>query len=217
MSYDTIFWDLDGTLTDPEEGITKSIQYALEFFNIHVKDRSELRRFIGPPIRDSFRMFYGFGEKETEEAIRRYRERYTDIGIFENRAYKGIAELLRDLKNAGRSNVLATSKPKVFAERILKKYELIEYFDCLGGSELDGTRNKKEEVIEYLLEQIGDISRDNIIMIGDRKYDVIGAKKFDIMTIGVAYGYAEAGELREAGARFIADTVEEVREMLFAQ
>ena len=213
MRYKYIFFDLDGTLTDPQEGITNCVKYALESFGIHETDYSKLMRFIGPPLVYSFSEYYGFGEEKSLAAVAKYRERFAEIGIFENRAYDGIEEVLQKLVDTAHILVLATSKPKVFADRIMTKYRLRPYFKLICGSELDGTRNDKNKVIEYAIAKL-QIPRDKIIMVGDRRQDIIGAKKCDIASCGVRYGYAEPNELEDAGADYIAENLDELLEIL---
>ena len=208
-----IFFDLDGTLTDPKEGITKSVAYALESFGIHVEALEDLSKFIGPPLKWSFMEYYGFDEEQAEAAIAKYRERFKDIGIFENGVYEGVDGMLDTLKKAGYKLVLATSKPLVFAERILNRYEIARYFDGAFGSELDGTRTDKAEVIEYALDQTG-AKACEVVMVGDRNHDVYGAMKNNIKTIGVLFGYGDREELLAAGAYKLAKTVEELFDIL---
>lgn len=213
---DIILFDLDGTLTDPKEGITKCIQYALAHFGIEVKDLNQLMCFIGPPLIDSFQMFYGFSKEKAEEAVKKYRERFKDIGIFENGIYDGVLELLSECKKAGKTICLATSKPEEFAVRILEKYKMAEYFDEAVGSTMDGSINAKSEVINEAFRRLGidgNEKKASTIMVGDRKHDIIGAKQCGIESIGVRFGYAEAGELEEAGADYIVDTVEELKNL----
>lgn len=203
MRYKYIFFDLDGTLTDPKEGITKCVQYALEYFGIH-ENPDNLTNFIGPPLVDSFMEFYKFPKDKALEAVEKYRERFSKIGIFENRVYDGVEDMLQKLVDTGHILVLATSKPKVFADIVVKKYRIRPYLKMVSGSELDGTRNNKDEVIEYALKKIG-CPRERTIMVGDRRQDIIGAKKCGIASCGVRFGYAEPGELEAAGADFIVD------------
>ena len=213
MRYKYIFFDLDGTLTDPQEGITNCVKYALESFGIHETDYSKLMRFIGPPLVYSFSEYYGFDEEKSLAAVAKYRERFADIGIFENRVYDGIEDVLQKLVDTAHILVLATSKPKVFADRIMTKYRLRPYFKLICGSELDGTRNDKNEVIEYAIDKL-QIPREKIIMVGDRRQDIIGAKKCGIASCGVRYGYAEPRELEDAGADYIADNLDDLLEIL---
>ncbi len=212
-----LMFDLDGTLTDPGVGITKSVRYALDFFGIHTENLNDHYRFIGPPLVQSFMKYYGFCEEQAQIGVEKYREYFRDIGIFENEPYHGIDGLLDRLSKTGRQLLVATSKPKVFADRILEHFNLMRYFDVVCGSELDGTRVNKGEVIRYALDKadIADLSK--VIMVGDRKHDVIGAKESRIESIGVLYGYGSYEELHKAGATLIVETVEELGKALIGQ
>lgn len=219
--YQYILFDLDGTLTDPKIGITSCVQYALRKLGIDEPDLDKLEPFIGPPLTDSFREFYGFDDETVQQAVMYYRERFSTIGLFENEIYPGMAQMLAHLKQAGRRLAVASSKPVVFVRQILEHFEIRSYFDVVVGSELDGTRAKKEEVVEEALRQLlGDEGRINtdarrdVVMVGDRKFDIEGAKAYHIDSIGVAYGYAACGELEEAGADVIVETVEELERVL---
>lgn len=215
--YKYLLFDLDGTLTDPKEGITRCVQYALQSFGIEVKSLDELICFIGPPLRESFQNFYGMSEADAEKAVEKYRERFSAVGKFENSVLPGIIPMLKKLKEAGKIMALSTSKPWVFAEQILKKYELDSYFSVVVGSELDGTRDEKQEVILETLKRFGlEKGSKEAVMIGDRRHDILGAKKCGLDGIGVRFGYAEEGELEKAGAVMIADTVEELQRMLLS-
>ena len=216
MRYKYIFFDLDGTLTDPQEGITNCVKYSLESFGIHETDYSKLMRFIGPPLVYSFGEYYGFDAEKSRAAVTKYRERFADIGIFENRVYDGIEDVLQKLVDTAHILVLATSKPKVFADRIMTKYRLRPYFKLICGSELDGTRDNKDEVIEYAISKL-QIPREQIIMVGDRKHDILGAKKCGIASCGVRYGYAEPNELEDAGADYIAEDMTDLLEILMGR
>lgn len=207
--YKYILFDLDGTLTNPEEGITKCVQYALSKFGIDAP-LSSLRCYIGPPLHWSFNEFHGIDPDKAKTAVAYYRERYTDIGIFENELIHGFEDTLRILKENGHILAVSTSKPTVFAKRILEKYKVIQYFDEVVGSEMDGSRTEKNEVIEYTLKCLGITGNDSVIMVGDRKFDVEGAAEFGIPTIGVTFGFAEEGELEEAGAKYIVTCPEEI-------
>lgn len=214
--YQYILFDLDGTLTDPKIGITSCVQYALHKLGIEEPDLDELEPFIGPPLTDSFREFYGFDDETVQQAVIYYRERFSTVGLFENDIYPGIAQMLERLKQAGRRLAVASSKPTVFVKQILEHFEILSYFDVVVGSELDGTRVKKEEVVEEALRQLlCDGNGHDIVMVGDRKFDIEGAKAYGIDSIGVAYGYAACGELEEAGADVIVDTVEELEKALW--
>ena len=211
-----LLFDLDGTLTDPKEGITKCVQYALKHFNIEVNDLDQLLCFIGPPLIDSFMNFYGMSEDNAKIAVEKYRERFKDIGIFENGVYDGIIQMLKSCKDMGYKIGLATSKPEEFAVRILDRYELSGFFDEAIGSTMDGSRNNKTDVIKEAFRRmnITDDNKDNVIMIGDREHDIIGAKNCGIKSIGVKFGYANEGELEAAGADYVVDTVEQLQVLL---
>ena len=208
--FKTIFFDLDGTLTDPGEGITNSVAYALEKFGITVSQRAELYKFIGPPLADAFEEYYGFSKEKALKAVEYYREYFRDKGIFENKVYDGIENLLELLKNDGYEIILATSKPEEFAERILEHFNLIKYFDCVAGSAMDGSRIKKADVIMYAVEKHGVSDLKSCIMIGDREHDIIGAKATSISSMGVLYGYGSKNELTKAGATYIAENVRDI-------
>lgn len=221
--YHYILFDLDGTLTDPKPGITRCVQYALHRFEIEEPDLDKLEPFIGPPLLDSFQEFYGFEEEKGQQAIVYYRERFRTVGLFENEVYPGIAQMLARLQEAGCHLAVASSKPEIFVKRILEHFGLSSYFEVVVGSELDGRRARKEEVVEEALRQLlGEEALaqqslrpiEDVVMVGDRKFDIQGAKRFGIASIGVRYGYAGQGELEEAGADRIAATVEELEEAL---
>ena len=212
-----LLFDLDGTLTDPKIGITTCVQYALQSFGIDEPDLDKLESFIGPPLRDSFMNFYGLTKEQAEEAVTKYRERFQDVGIFENRVYEGIPEMLRMLQSKGMYLAVASSKPEVYVKRILEHYKLLKYFVVVVGSELDGTREKKQEVIEEAVRRLSgdnEIPTDNIYMIGDRLHDVEGAKANNIESVAVTYGYGSMEELREAKADYIVRSVEELQKFL---
>ena len=204
--YDVILFDLDGTLTDSAEGIVNCAEYALNAMGITEPDRSRLLRFIGPPLVDSFMDFYGMSREDALKAVALYRERFPVKGIFENRVYEGIPEALDMLKKAGKRLAVATSKPEVYAKRILEHFELAEYFEAVTGAELSGERNAKSEVIEECLKRLGNPDKGTVLMIGDRKHDVIGAKACGVDCAGVKFGYAEENELENAGAICTFDT-----------
>lgn len=209
-----VLFDLDGTLTDPALGITKSVAYALESFGIHTDDLGKLCKFIGPPLKDSFMEYYGFSEEQALAGVQKYREYFGDKGIYENKLYPGVKEMLEKLKDNGMKVFLATSKPKIFADIILEHFDIMKYFDLVCGCELDGTRSKKGEVIRYALDTAGISEPDSAVMVGDRKHDVIGAKEVGIMCVGVLFGYGDYEELQEAGADEIVETVGELGEVL---
>ena len=214
---EVLMFDLDGTLTDPGVGITKSVKFALDYFGIHTESLKEHYRFIGPPLTQSFMKYYGFTEEQAQIGVEKYREYFRDIGIFENEPYQGIGELLDCLSRIGRRMIVATSKPKVFADRILEHFDMMRYFDLVCGSELDGTRVDKGEVISYALDKADIAHLSKVIMIGDRRHDIIGAKEAGIDSIGVLYGYGSYEELDEAGATLVVKSVEELGNVLLGR
>lgn len=210
LRYKWILFDLDGTLTDPKEGITKCVQYALHNAGIDEPDLNRLTRFIGPPLQRAFELFYGMDSAASARALAAYRERYAAAGILENLLYPPIPALLQRLQEAGAVLAVATSKPTVYARRILERFQLTPYFTSVIGSELDGRRVDKAEVIEEALRQLRVPSRSGAVMVGDREHDILGAKACGIPSIGVRYGYAAPGELERAGALYIADSIEQL-------
>ena len=203
MKYKHYLFDLDGTLTDSGIGITNSVMYALEKFGIHVSDRKELYPFIGPPLTDSFKKYYGFSEKDALQAVEYYREYFRAGGIFENAVYEGIPEMLRALKNGNATVALATSKPYEFTVQILDHFDLHQYFDHVGAATMDGRISSKADVIRHLLDNLGVIDKSSVLMIGDRDQDVEGAKANDLHCAGVLWGYGSNDELMNAGADYI--------------
>ena len=212
MKQKHILFDLDGTLTDPMMGITKSVRYALNYYGIEVKDLNDLLPFIGPPLRDSFKEYYGFDEAKANEAVEKYREYYKTDGIFDNKVYQGMVECLQTLKDNGKKLYVATSKPEFFAKQIIEHFSLSKYFEYVGGSEFN-SREKKAEVIEYVL-KTNQIDNDDVIMVGDRKHDIIGAHENKIPCVGVLYGYGTEDELKQYQADYLVYTVEELTELL---
>lgn len=210
MNYKYILFDLDGTLTDPKEGITKSVQYALKKFDIIVEDLDTLEKFIGPPLTTSLTEFYGFSEEKAVKGVQYYREYFKEKGIFENKVYDNIEALLSKLQTLGLVLIVATSKPTVFSEQIIEHFNLDKYFDEVVGSNLDGTRSKKNEVIKYIIDKYKISNLSEAVMVGDRKYDIIGARENNIASIGVTYGYGSEEELKAAGATYIANDIDEL-------
>ena len=212
--YDTVLFDLDGTLTDPGEGITNSVAYALSKYGIETKDKRELYKFIGPPLKDSFMKYYGFDEVKAEEAIAFYREYFRDRGIFENRVYDDVKDMLTKLYADGKIIVLATSKPEKFALRILEHFDLRKYFSVVAGASMDSSRSKKGDVIAYALSMCENIDKNTAVMIGDREHDIIGAKENSLKSIGVLYGYGDENELKTAGADHIVSTPKDILKLI---
>ncbi len=215
--YDILFFDLDGTLTDPKIGITKSVKHALKKFGIEVNDLDRLTPFIGPPLLDSFIDFYGFTLEQAKQALEYYREYFSVTGLFENVVYAGMEPVLTELTRHHKRLFVATSKPTDYSKQILEHFKLARYFERIVGSNFDGTRVKKAEVIEVLLADIPAGDRHRVVMIGDRLHDIIGAKTCGIDSIGVAYGYGGAIELSKAGATHIVNTVPELQNLLLSK
>ena len=209
---DYILFDFDGTVFDTAEGITKCVQYALDKMGIEA-ELSELMCFAGPPLVEMFAQKYGMDTDQAKMATELYRERYKPIGWKECKPFEGMHELMLKLKKGGKKHAIATSKPQHLAEQILDAYNMLDDFDIICGAEFDGTRSQKWEVIEYVLNKFG-ITADDAVMVGDRKYDVIGAKKCGLDCIGVRFGYAEEGELEEHGAVYVAQDTEDLFEYL---
>lgn len=218
--FDYILFDLDGTLTDPKIGITSSVQYALRALGIDEPNLDKLEPFIGPPLADSFMEFYGLTPEQTKLAIEKYHERFDKQGIYENEMYEGIDRLLAALKKNGKMLSIASSKPTPLVIRVLEYFHIKEYFDYIVGSELDGRRSKKEEVVKEALRLMVPASlgtqerKKRVAMVGDRKFDIEGAKAFGLTSVGVSFGYAPEGELEAAGADYIVDTVSELESLL---
>ena len=211
MKYNNIFFDLDGTLTDSGEGIRNSVSYALDKFGIKDVDKAVLNKFIGPPLIDAFIEHFGFTHENAELALKYYREYFAPKGIYENSVYEGIPELLGDLRLAGAKLYLATSKPEHFAKQILDHFDLAKYFAYVSGPEMDGTRNEKHEVIEYALQNLNIPSADVVLMVGDRRDDVVGAQKCNMNCVGVEWGFGTKEELVAAGA---IQVIQEPQELL---
>lgn len=204
--YSTVLFDLDGTITESGIGITRSVAYALEKYGIHETDQAKLDSFIGPPLIDSFGRLYGFSPAQAREAVEAYREYYGTKGIFENRVYDGVEEMLRTLHEKGKRCILATSKPEHYAQQILAHFGLSRWFDVVAGATMDEKRTDKTSVIAYALEKAGIVKKSTTIMVGDREHDVLGAKAHGLPCIGVLYGYGSRQELENAGADYLAET-----------
>jgi phosphoglycolate phosphatase len=212
-----LLFDLDGTLTDSKVGICTCAQYALASFGIDEPDIDKLEFFIGPPLQDSFKNHYNMSDEQAWQAVEKYRERFKDTGIFENRLYDGVEQMLQRLNSKGMYMAVASSKATVFVERILEHFNIRKYFKVVVGSELDGTRSNKDEVVAEALRQLFDgqpVDKSKVYMIGDRKYDVEGAKALGIESVGVTYGFGSMEELKEARADFIVRSVEELGKFL---
>lgn len=213
MNYRYCLFDLDGTLTESGIGIVNSVIYALEKFNIRVADKNELTAFIGPPLVDSFMKYFDFTEEQAQQGVIYYREYFRARGIFENRVYDGVMDLLSELKRRDIVVALATSKPYEFSVKILKHFDLYPYFDYIGAASMDGSITKKEDVIMHLLEQFGEIDKSSVLMVGDRDQDVVGAHANGLNCAGVLWGYGSEEELKGAGADCLAAEPRELLDM----
>lgn len=212
--YDYILFDLDGTLTNPEIGITNGVMYALEKFGIKVEDRKELYCFIGPPLVDAFMEYYGFSHEDALQAVVYYREFFSVTGIYQNEIYDGVYDMLEELKKSGKTLILATSKPQKFAEIVLDYFKITKYFDCVVGATFDGKLNYKKDVIAVAIERGGVPDKAKAIMIGDRHHDIDGAKQNGLASIGVLYGFGDEKELSDAGADYIAELPKDITNII---
>lgn len=209
MKYKYLFFDLDGTLTDPAEGITNSVIYSLKKFNIEIKDRTTLYKFIGPPLVDSFMKFYGFDEKKAWTAVEYYREYFSVSGLFENKVYDGIENLLDTLQKQGHKLYVATSKPKEYSVRILDKFGLLKYFEYVSGSSMDEKDSDKATIIKNAL-NVSLADKKDVLMIGDRCFDIKGAKINGIDSLAVLYGYGSREEITDSAPEYIVETVNDI-------
>ena len=228
-----ILFDLDGTLTDPKLGITTCVQYALKSFGIEEENLDKLEPFIGPPLIESFKQFYGFSQEQAVQAQEKYRERFSVTGWLENEMYPGIDTMLKTLSERGMELAVASSKPEVFVEKILVHFGIREYFTAVVGSELDGRRINKDEVVLEALNRMGVLTKEEVeryltegillrngikndycAMVGDRKFDVEGAKAMNVTSVAVSYGYAQGDELKQAQPDYMASTVDELQKIL---
>lgn len=216
LDYDWLLFDLDGTLTDPFEGITRSVEYALNAFGIEVEDRRTLAPFIGPPLVESLTERYGFTMEDAVAAVAKYREYFAVKGLYENELFEGIPELLNDCRKAGYKISMATSKPTHYAKIIAEHFDIARYFDAIHGSSLDGSRITKSSVVAEAVREEG-LDPERALMIGDRRHDVEGAREHGIKTVGVLYGYGSLEEHTAAEAAYIAKDLDELRELLIAE
>ncbi len=212
-----VLFDLDGTLTDPKEGITGCVQHALKCMDITPPEKEKLLDFIGPPLVDSFIRRFDMTKEEAEFALKKYRERFSTVGMFENRVYDGVVQMLESLKSAGCTLAVASLKPLVFVDKILERFELKKYFSAICGSDLEGTKHTKKQIIDDALAALPPALPHQIVMVGDRYQDIEGAKEAEILSIGVKYGYAQGNELENTGADFIAQTPEDVAEIILKE
>ncbi|HEM2743045.1 TPA: HAD family hydrolase [Streptococcus suis] len=211
--YQTILFDLDGTLTDSGQGILNSVAYALEKMGIEEPDTANLNRFIGPPLYESFSRFYQLSPEDTQSAVDAFRVYFKEKGMFENQLYPEIIPLLEELRTAGKTLVIATSKPEIFAKQILEHFGIAHYFDVIAGASLDSSRISKADVIGYAINQL-EAFPNNAVMIGDREHDIEGARRHQLPAIGVLYGYGSKQEFEKAGATMIVETVQDLKRVL---
>jgi len=214
MAYEICLFDLDGTIVDSQQGIVNSILHTVATFGLEMPSMERLKKFIGPPIRVSFEKVFNMSPKDANSAVSKYREYYAEKGVFENILYPGIEDTLKILKERGKTIALATLKPTVFAVKILEEFGISQYFTYALGSELNGDRNTKGEVISDVLDALGDISKEKTVMIGDREYDILGAREMGLSSIGVTYGFGSRRELEYAGADMIVDSVPELLDLV---
>ncbi len=212
--YTNILFDFDGTVMDTSEGIFNSFDYVMDFYGISNPGHEFYKRLIGPPLADSFTNFFGFSPEKAQEAVKKYREFYRPKGLYQVKVYEGVENLLRSLKADGKKLFVATSKPQIFAEDLLKKYKLHDLFDFVGGSEANENRGKKSEVIEYVLTENGITDRTSCIMVGDRMYDVKGATECNMDCLGIEWGFGSREELLDAGAVAVVPAPEDVLSFL---
>ena len=213
--YVYILFDLDGTLTDSGPGIMNGFAYAIQSMGGQVTDRDQLRKFVGPPLKDSFSGILGYSPEDTEKAIRFYREYYDNMGgVFENIVYPGIEQLLSDLKSAGKKLIVATSKSSQTTNRVLEHFDLKKYFDFVATADYK-SRPHKPDVIRFVFEQCGITDRSHAVMVGDREYDISAANEAGIDSIGVLYGYGDEEELTSAGATYLAESASDIKTFIY--
>lgn len=216
MKYTNILFDLDGTLTEPKEGILNSVRFALGKLGVNENEVGDLMKFIGPPLHASFRDFCGLSGEKVEDGVRYFREYYAEKGINENEIFPGVTEMLEELQKAGVDMFVATSKPTVFAVKVLEQFKIDKYFQYVKGSNLNGTESGKPEIISHIIEKFK-LKKDKTIMIGDRFYDINGAKENGIHSIGVTFGYGSETELKEVGATYVCKSVKEINKIIKKQ
>ncbi len=213
-NYNVIAFDLDGTLTNPERGLIASFSYALDKMGIPYESKESLKRFIGPPLYDEWRRVYGFTQEKATEALLVFREFYAVYGWWDNEMYEGVPEMLNALRSSGKRLLLATSKPEIFAKKILDLFKISEYFDFIGGASTDKTRDKKHEVLEYGLDALGITDRSECILVGDRIYDAEGARVCGMDSLGVLYGHGSREEIEASGFTAVCESVSDIVKIL---
>ena len=216
MRFNSAIFDLDGTIMDSEEGIVRSVEYALDKMGVTEYDRQTNLRFIGPPLVDSFMEYYSMSEEDALRAVDFYRERYSVTGIYEARMYDGVRELLTRLKEQGVKLYIGSSKPEKYVRMILEKQGILDLFDYVAGATFDESRNNKEQVLTYLFEQV-EIDRKSAVMIGDRYHDIDGAHYVKIPCIAVLYGFGNEAEFKKHGAEYIAADTDEILKIITSE
>ena len=219
INYRNALFDLDGTVVDPGLGIVNSVKFALKKLGYGINENESFRKFIGPPLKYSFEKYYGMKPGVAEQAVGFYREYFSEYGIGENKIYENITDLLKALKSKNVNVYIATSKPKIYAKKIIENFQLEQFFIAIEGSEFDGTLSDKSDLIAFIIKR-HNLSVNESIMIGDREHDIIGARNNKMDSIGVGYGYGTKGELLNAGAKYYASDIYELSELLnniFAQ
>ena len=212
--YKVILFDLDGTLTNPERGLIASFSYGLQKMNIDYGDKMALKRFIGPPLYETWKNEYSLSTEEATRALNLFREYYAIYGWWDNEVYPGVSEMLARLKNSGKRLMLATSKPEVFAKKVLRLFNLDQYFEFVGAASTDKTRDKKWEVIEYIFSTVGLTDKSSVLMVGDRFFDADGAQRCGIDSLGVLYGHGSFEELSKSGFNYIVENVSDIADLI---
>ncbi len=205
-----IFWDMDGTIINSYEGVVESMLYALSFYGITESNPEILRRFVGPPLRVTLSTIYHMEPEQIEEAVAKYRENYTKGAMFKCDVFPGVVEAMEAFEKAGFVQVIASSKPEMMCRTILERFGLVEKMDHIVGASLDGRIDSKLQVLEEAFSRLGNPDKDQVVLIGDTKYDAIGAAKMEIDCIGITYGFGTEEELKEYGADPVFATIEEV-------
>lgn len=211
-----VLFDLDGTLIDSSEGVTKSTQYALRYYGIEEPDLDKLRVFIGPPLYRSFMKYYGFSPEQARKAVEIYRERYHVKGIYECSLYPGVKECILALKEQGYLISLASSKPEIFCRRILEHFEILDFFDEVVGATIDGRIENKEDVLQEVFCRWKEIPKEEMVLVGDTMFDIAGANNAGIASIAVSFGFGNVKEMMDAGAKALCDSMADIPEVVAA-
>lgn len=214
LKYNVLLFDLDGTLTDPQDGITKAVRYALKYFGIEEQNKEKLLAFIGPPLIDGFMDFYGFNSDQAILAREKYREYYSEKGVLENSLYEGIESLLLKMKSIGKRLIVATSKPVYYAEIILKHFNISQYFEAVCGAEFNEKQHKKSDVINRAISLSGSMAKSSYLMIGDRMHDLIAANEVGVDCACVLFGYGNLNEFMPYRPKYVVDSVKSLEELL---